>query len=107
MTTKDLIASMSTIGDILKMMPDVKSIDDETIQLALSTKRPDQRIGERFVELGLITSEQLHAALSLQERIRNAKSIEEVADFLDSVRSEESRVRAAVTFALPPTGTGA
>lgn len=91
MVARDLIVVASTIGDILKMMPNV-NIDDEAIALALSTVTGEQKLGERMVELALITPEQLTEALAIQEKVRTCKSIAELDGFFKSVRDKEREV---------------
>ncbi len=101
MTLKDIIAAASTIGDVLKMMPDVNGVDDETIRLAIATRQPNQRLGERLVEMGAITKEQLTAALALQNKMREAKDVDELMKFMETVRDKELAVSERVALLTP------
>lgn len=99
MTLKDLIASSSTLGELLKMMPGV-AIDDDVLRAAIATKRDGQLLGDYLVETGQITPEQRARALELQSKIRGTRDMEEVIRFLDSVNNEAARARADFQRAL-------
>lgn len=98
MTTKDLISSMSTLGAVLRMM----GISADALAAAAKTQRADQKIGERCLELGVITEAELERALDLQRKVREARNIDEVEMFFAEVRATEKSTKDAVRLMLPP-----
>ena len=103
MSFKNIIDEASTIGDAFKLMADV-DVDDEVIRAAEDTKRSGQRLGERLLEMGRVTSAQLDRAVALQKRMRTAKTIEELADILTEVREHEANVRRELFFLTTKQG---
>lgn len=101
MTLRDLITQRSNIGEVLKMMPTVERVDDEVIHHALDSKKDGQLLGERLVEMGCITLDQLGEALVLQRKMRELKDIEELATFFESVKDKERAALSALEFATP------
>lgn len=101
-TVKDIIATASTLGEILKMMPGAP-VTDDVLAAALTKIQPGQKIGAVLLTMRVISAEQLERALELQEKIRGAKDIEEVEAFFAEVRADAARARARAFAAIPPT----
>jgi hypothetical protein len=105
MTQKDLIARASTLGEILKMMPGAP-VDDECLREALSAMKPGDKIGEVLLGMRVITIDQLNRALTLQEKMRSCKGIDEVAEFFEEIRRAANAAREHAFAALPNTNPG-
>ena len=80
-----LLTNRRLLGEILTGS---QWIAQAQLDAALATKPPHRRIGEHLIDLGLITEEDLYAALSLQNNLPLGKP-------------EPSSVSIAVTRALP------
>lgn len=104
-TVRDLIARMSTLGSILKMM-EGGSVGDPELEEAERT-RGGEPIGQRLVAMRVISTEQLDRALRVQERLRKAKCPEEVMDILEEVHAQAKRIRLESFEEIPPTDPAA
>lgn len=65
-SSKDMLARTSMIGTWLELM----GVATEDIAEAARTKSIDQRLGQRLLEMGVITNEQLEEALGYQTDAR-------------------------------------
>jgi len=105
MTTKDFLAHMSTLGEILKMMPGAP-VDDAVLIMALSKQQPGQKIGAVLLGMRVITIDQLDRALDLQQKMRTMRDLEEVAAFFDEIKGAAECARAALFAAIPVSNHG-
>lgn len=104
-TTKDLIAQMSTLGEILKMMPGAP-VTDDVLREAVARMQPGQKIGAVLLSMRVITDEQLARALELQRQMRDVRDINQLDAFFAEVRADLARVCDRVFAAIPPTNPG-
>jgi hypothetical protein len=62
-----------------------------------------QAIGQRLLEMQVISADLLEKALGIQARIRAAKGVEEVRDILDEASDHARRIRLESFDMVPPT----
>lgn len=90
--TRAIIERMSTLGEILKMLPGAP-VNDEVLLEAVANIQPEQRIGQALVAMRTITKEQLDRALDLQHKIRSMEDLDEVLAFFEEVRAAADQAR--------------
>ena len=100
-TLKSRIAQLSTLGEILKMMPDCPV--DEYVLGAI--KRADESKSESdlahdLLEMHVITEEQLKHAQSLQRKMRSQTNLPSLLAFFEEVRLAAEQARATLTKKL-------
>jgi len=100
------IEKMSTLGEILKMLPGAP-VDDLVLMEALAKVEPNQRLGESLLAMRVITVDQLTRALDLQKKMREMHDLDEVMCFFEEVKAAAERARSTLSqsalFAAVPT----
>ncbi len=111
---KELIERMSTLGEILKMLPGAP-VDDALLASTFADMQPGEKIGGCLVVKRVITIEQLDRALSIQKKIREMgpENLDEIMSFFEEVRTEKDRALAelaaaqsAIFDAIPTSNPG-
>lgn len=106
MTSKDILAEVSTLGRLIQLLePDVTDDDLITAHRALEQ---GELIGQRLIKMRVVTEALVDKAVELQRRIREEKDVAVVIDLLDELKAQNAAARARGAFAVnaPITDVG-
>lgn len=103
-SNRDLIATMSSIGEVLRMLGLVDA--DRLAEAVVIHKATGMRLGEVVVGKGWATEEQIAEAMDFQAQLRGAGTWEAVMELRNRALDRLARLRQEMDWDFPPTSPG-